>query len=182
MFSEKIYDGCQKVLDIIQNTIESIDKGYDGEEKEIRLHSIEKIVKSTVVGHIFLPLITSMSDPVFHDLEMCQNNILNQVQLVIRSCKIAHFLKTTTNKCVDLEAKCANDKVPEEQEEPGFMAGIKIPTPWATGKVIESGHPLRDNYKFKETIHIPGARCLYIRFDTRCASQYDYDKLALHAG
>merc|ERR1740137_401482 len=89
MFSEKIYDGCQQVLDIIQNTIETIDIEYDGEEKDMRLHSIEKVVKSTVVGHIFLPLITSMSDPVFHDLEMCQNNILTQVQLVIRSCKIA---------------------------------------------------------------------------------------------
>ena len=180
--SEKIYDGSQQILDVIQNTIETIDKSYEGEEKETRLGSIEKVVKSTFVGHIFLPLITSMSDPVLHDLEMCQNNILNQVQLVIRSCRIAQFLKTTTNKCVNLDTKCAKDNIPEEHDEPGFMAGIKIPTPWATGKIIESGHPLRDNYKFKETIHIPGARCLYIRFDTRCASQYDYDKLALHAG
>eukprot|EP00092_Neocalanus_flemingeri_P030552 GFUD01033172.1.p1 GENE.GFUD01033172.1~~GFUD01033172.1.p1 ORF type:complete len:4225 (-),score=861.78 GFUD01033172.1:307-12981(-) len=182
MFSDKIYDGGQQVLDAIQNVLETIDKKYDGDEREMRLLSIEKIVKSTAVGHVFLPLITSMSDSVFHDLDMCQNNILNQVQLVIRSCKIAHFLKSTTLKSVDPELNYVQDKVPEEQEEPGFMAGIKIPTPWATGKIVESGHPLRDNYKFKETIQIPGARCLYIRFDTRCASQYDYDKLALHAG
>ncbi len=65
----------------------------------------------------------------------------------------------------------------EEKEEQGFLAGLKIPAPWSTGKSIESIHPVRDNYKFKETVHIPGARCLYLRFDPRCSSQYDYDKV-----
>ena len=46
---------------------------------------------------------------------------------------------------------------------------------------METVHPVRDNYKFKETVHIPGARCLYLRFDSRCSSQYDYDKV-LEAG
>ena len=62
----------------------------------------------------------------------------------------------------------------------GFLAGLKIPTPWATGKTLESVHPIRDNYKFKDTVHIPGARCLFLRFDTRCSSQYDYDKVSLY--
>lgn len=44
---------------------------------------------------------------------------------------------------------------------------------------METIHPVRDNYKFKETVHIPGARCLYLRFDPRCSSQYDYDKVAI---
>ncbi|KAL0610750.1 putative E3 ubiquitin-protein ligase HECTD4 [Plecturocebus cupreus] len=64
----------------------------------------------------------------------------------------------------------------EEKEEPGFLTGLKIPAPWAAGKTVETVHPVRDNYKFKETVHIPGARCLYLRFDSRCSSQYDYDK------
>ena len=63
------------------------------------------------------------------------------------------------------------------QEEQGFLTGLRIPAPWSSGKTIESIHPVRDNYKFKETVHIPGARCLYLRFDTRCSSQYDYDKV-----
>ena len=67
----------------------------------------------------------------------------------------------------------------EDKEEQGFLAGLKIPAPWATGKTIETIHPVRDNYKFKETVHIPGARCLYLRFDPRCTSQYDYDKVSL---
>lgn len=70
----------------------------------------------------------------------------------------------------------------EEKEEPGFLTGLKIPAPWAAGKTVETVHPVRDNYKFKETVHIPGARCLYLRFDTRCSSQYDYDKLVIYAG
>lgn len=66
----------------------------------------------------------------------------------------------------------------EEREEPGFLTGLKIPAPWAAGKTVETVHPVRDNYKFKETVHIPGARCLYLRFDNRCSSQYDYDKVS----
>lgn len=66
----------------------------------------------------------------------------------------------------------------EEKEEPGFLTGLKIPAPWAAGKTVETVHPVRDNYKFKETVHIPGARCLYLRFDNRCSSQYDYDKVS----
>ena len=65
----------------------------------------------------------------------------------------------------------------DDKEEQGFLAGLKIPAPWSTGKSIESIHPVRDNYKFKETVHIPGARCLFLRFDPRCSSQYDYDKV-----
>ena len=65
----------------------------------------------------------------------------------------------------------------DQGEEEGFLAGLKIPAPWASGKTVESIHPVRDNYMFKDTVQIPGARCLYLRFDTRSASQYDYDKV-----
>lgn len=68
-------------------------------------------------------------------------------------------------------------RILDEREEAGFLTGLKIPAPWAAGKTVETMHPVRDNYKFKETVHIPGARCLYLRFDARCSSQYDYDKV-----
>ena len=54
---------------------------------------------------------------------------------------------------------------------------IKVPAPWASGRVIETIHPVRDNYKFKETVSFPGAKHLYLKFDPRCSSQYDYDKV-----
>lgn len=59
---------------------------------------------------------------------------------------------------------------------------MRIPAPWATGRVVETIHPVRDNYKFKETVSFPGARNLYLKFDARCASQYDYDKVTVFAG
>lgn len=41
---------------------------------------------------------------------------------------------------------------------------------------------MRDNFKFKETVSFPGARNLYLKFDPRCSSQYDYDKVVVYAG
>lgn len=84
-------------------------------------------------------------------------------------CRKARILKTLV--CT------LNVRILDEREEPGFLTGLKIPAPWAAGKTVETVHPVRDNYKFKETVHIPGARCLYLRFDSRCSSQYDYDKV-----
>ena len=64
----------------------------------------------------------------------------------------------------------------------GQLSSIKVPAPWATGRVVETIHPVRDNYKFKETVSFPGARNLYLKFDPRCSSQYDYDKVIVYAG
>jgi E3 ubiquitin-protein ligase HECTD4 len=47
---------------------------------------------------------------------------------------------------------------------------------------VETIHPVRDNYKFKETVSFPGASNLYLKFDPRCSSQYDYDKVQVYAG
>ena len=62
------------------------------------------------------------------------------------------------------------------------LGNIKVPAPWATGRTVETIHPVRDNYKFKETVSFPGANNLYLKFDPRCSSQYDYDKVQLYAG
>ena len=59
---------------------------------------------------------------------------------------------------------------------------IKVPAPWATGRLVETIHPVRDNYKFKETVSFPGAKNLYLKVDPRSSSQYDYDKVIVYAG
>ena len=69
-------------------------------------------------------------------------------------------------------------RIVSSRDDHDFLAQLKIPAPWATGKTVETIHPVRDNYKFRETVHIPGARCLFLRFDQRSASQYDYDKVS----
>ena len=143
--------------------MEQVCSDYSGSEQELRLSSVDKILKSSIISHVFLPVVTTMLDPAINSLEMCENTIFKLVQLFDLTCRISQRLGRSS-------------------EEKDFMSRIKIPTPWAAGKIIESCHPLRDNYKFKETIKIPGARCLFIKFDPRCSSQYDYDKLVLHAG
>jgi hypothetical protein len=57
-----------------------------------------------------------------------------------------------------------------------------IPDPHASGSVIESVHPLRDHYRFSETRTLEGAKSLFLTFDSRSCSQYDYDKLVISAG
>lgn len=59
---------------------------------------------------------------------------------------------------------------------------VRVPSPWAIGRTIETIHPVRDNYKFKETVTFPGAKNLFLKFDARCSSQYDYDKVVVYAG
>ena len=63
----------------------------------------------------------------------------------------------------------------------GIHDHIKITAPWATGHVVETAHPLRDDYKFREIVSFPVASNLYFKFDPCCSSQYDFDKLIVYA-
>ena len=47
---------------------------------------------------------------------------------------------------------------------------------------METTHPVKDGYKYKNTVVFPGACNLFLKFDPRCASQYDYDKVIVYAG
>ena len=64
------------------------------------------------------------------------------------------------------------------------LADPKIPDLSKPGeKVLESIHPLRDDYKFKESVSIPGAKYLFLRFDPRCSTQLaDSDILTVYSG
>lgn len=52
-----------------------------------------------------------------------------------------------------------------------------VPSPWSSPRKVESPHPVRDEYQCCKTVVIPGASCLYVSFDPRCATQYEYDKV-----
>ncbi|XP_052243277.1 probable E3 ubiquitin-protein ligase HECTD4 isoform X2 [Dreissena polymorpha] len=160
---------------------------------ETRLQGLEKVAKVTILGHMVPPLMTALTHMNLQSLTLADTLMPTLVELVVFSSQAALLLKSHVQIIhqEDMETDSdseANDSIgqtaePESQrEEEGFLSGLKIPAPWSSGKSIESIHPVRDNYKFKETVHIPGARCLYLRFDNRCASQYDYDKMILYAG
>ena len=134
------------------------------EDSQFRLLAIDSILKSTFICHTFLPVITTMSDEAFFDLDQSHCLINRLVVITDLTFQISSLMDTT-----------------DEHSKNTFQRKV-FPTPWSSEKVLESCHPLRDNYKFKETIRIPSARCLFLKFDSRCSSQYDYDKLVVHAG
>uniref|UniRef100_A0A8C5PCF1 HECT domain E3 ubiquitin protein ligase 4 n=1 Tax=Leptobrachium leishanense TaxID=445787 RepID=A0A8C5PCF1_9ANUR len=183
----QILSGCDEVLDMLQRVTTAL-LNSDIPDRDIRLKGLEQITKSTMLGHLLPVLLTSLMHPNLQTLTLADALMPQLVQLVLYTSQTALLLKTQCPVLADVgispsgvaEQKSKlfpDDGFLEEKEEPGFLTGLKIPAPWAAGKTVETAHPVRDNYKFKETVHIPGARCLYLRFDSRCSSQYDYDKV-----
>ncbi|EGW07420.1 putative E3 ubiquitin-protein ligase KIAA0614 [Cricetulus griseus] len=188
----QILTGCDEVLEMLQQVTTALINS-DIADREQRLKGLEQVTKATMLGHLLPVLLTSLMHPNLQTLTMADALMPQLVQLVLYTSQTALLLKTQCpvfaevgcSPCGTSDQKCRlfpDERMLEEKEEPGFLTGLKIPAPWAAGKTVETVHPVRDNYKFKETVHIPGARCLYLRFDSRCSSQYDYDKLVIYAG
>uniref|UniRef100_A0A8C8RXY0 HECT domain E3 ubiquitin protein ligase 4 n=1 Tax=Pelusios castaneus TaxID=367368 RepID=A0A8C8RXY0_9SAUR len=188
----QILTGCDEVLEMLQQVTTALINS-DISDREQRLKGLEQITKATMLGHLLPVLLTSLMHPNLQTLTMADALMPQLVQLVLYTSQTALLLKTQSPVFSELGSSpsCTSEqkgklfpdeRMLEEKEEPGFLTGLKIPAPWAAGKTVETVHPVRDNYKFKETVHIPGARCLYLRFDSRCSSQYDYDKLVIYAG
>ena len=88
-----------------------------------------------------------------------------------------YSISLNTTLIILLPAEEGGERSEQFQE---YLSSLSVPAPWAAGRTVETIHPVRDNYKFKDTVTIPGARSLYLRFDPRCATQYDYDKVGTH--
>ncbi|XP_077165132.1 putative E3 ubiquitin-protein ligase HECTD4 isoform X4 [Paroedura picta] len=188
----QILTGCDEVLEMLQQVTMALINS-DLPDREQRLKGLEQVTKATMLGHLLPVLLTSLMHPNLQTLTMADALMPQLVQLVLYTSQTALLLKTqcpvfseagsSPGGASEQRSKLfPEERMLEEKEEPGFLTGLKIPAPWAAGKTVETVHPVRDNYKFKETVHIPGARCLYLRFDSRCSSQYDYDKLVIYAG
>ncbi|XP_045152627.1 probable E3 ubiquitin-protein ligase HECTD4 [Echinops telfairi] len=188
----QILTGCDEVLEMLQQVTTALINS-DLTDCEQRLKGLEQVTKATMLGHLLPVLLTSLMHPNLQTLTMADALMPQLVQLVLYTSQTALLLKTQSPVFADVGCSprgapdqkgrlFPDERMLEEKEEPGFLTGLKIPAPWAAGKTVETVHPVRDNYKFKETVHIPGARCLYLRFDSRCSSQYDYDKLVIYAG
>ncbi|KAL8604631.1 hypothetical protein ACOMHN_013411 [Nucella lapillus] len=189
--SSKIISGASEVLETFLDTcVALISAGHDET-------SLERLAKSTILGWLVPALLTALTHPQLYSLNLADALMPSLVRLILLSSQAALLLKRQQNSVPDDELDLGGDnsmadligdalnleKVEiREDDEEGFLTGLKIPAPWASGKTVETIHPVRDNYKFKEVVHIPGARCLYLRFDPRCSSQYDYDKLIIYAG
>ncbi|XP_067256066.1 probable E3 ubiquitin-protein ligase HECTD4 isoform X7 [Chanodichthys erythropterus] len=188
--ASKILVGCDEVLETLQQVTSSLINSNIS-DREARLRGLEQVTKATMLGHLLPVLLTSLMHPNLQTLTLADALMPQLVQLVLYTSQTALLLKTHSplfvedsplNQGSNQPSLSDSFQILEEREEPGFLTGLKIPAPWAAGKTVETVHPVRDNYKFKDTVHIPGARCLYLRFDPRCSSQYDYDKLVIYAG
>ncbi|XP_071946536.1 probable E3 ubiquitin-protein ligase HECTD4 isoform X2 [Antedon mediterranea] len=177
--ASSILKGSEKVLEVLLDVVGNL-VNEEGKTSTSRIEGLERVLKGTVLGHL-LPLITtSLTHPKLCCLSVVKQLMPQLVQLVLLSSKVALCLKKYIGNSDDCSGKLYTSSTSESKS--GFLGGFKIPAPWSSGKVVETIHPVRDNYKFRETIHIPGARCLYLRFEPRCASQYDYDKVVIYAG
>ncbi|CAH1233961.1 HECTD4 [Branchiostoma lanceolatum] len=187
----KVLLGCQEVLEVLLDVCRSF-SASSAEDRECRFQGLERVAKATVLGHLLPVLMTSLTHGNLKYLPLVDALMPQLVQLVVLSSQCALLLKTQstrpggeeppptpTSDVVELigGGKQTEEMKHDSEADAGFLFGVKIPAPWATGKSVESIHPVRDNYKFRETVQIPGARCLYLRFDPRCSSQYDYDKV-----
>ncbi|XP_013380029.1 probable E3 ubiquitin-protein ligase HECTD4 isoform X2 [Lingula anatina] len=198
-YASMVLGGAYEVLEVLLETCNSIINNRTS-DLEYRLQGLERVCKATILGHLLPVLITAMNHYNLRCLSMADSLMSQLVQLVVLTSQAALLMKSQVQaigqeedldvstdsdggELVLIEPTLSAESLENmEEEEQGFLAGLKIPAPWATGKTLESIHPVRDNYKYKETVTIPGARCLYLRFDPRCSSQYDYDKLVLYAG
>ena len=186
-----IHELFQVLLEVCQGVVKS-----PVAEHEARFAGLERIAKATILGHLLPVLVTSLTNANLKSLDIANALMSQLVLLVILSSQVALLLRKQSQAVKSHDPAKEGPSKPkaghtesddgkskgedfdlEKQEESGFLTGLKIPAPWARGCTMESIHPVRDNYKFKETVNIPGARCLYLRFDPRCSSQYDYDKV-----
>lgn len=171
-FSKMIFTSVYRVLEVLTELCQKLSES-NLEDLDHWLNGLERLTRATILGFMMPIIITSFTNKNIMDLNVLSDLLPSLIHLVIQASQTCTYFK---------HQKSITDKIKSKGDGVNFLYHLKIPTPWASGRTIESIHPVRDNYKFKETVHIPGAHCLYLRFDNRCASQYDYDKLIIHAG
>lgn len=99
------------------------------------------------------------------------------IHLNMATCHQLEALLPRLVQLTEMSGRVCTKRVPEEQ-----LSRLPLPTPWTYGKVVESVHPIPDHYKLEETVTFPGAKKLFLKFDDRCSTQYDYDKVGVYGG
>ena len=165
---------------------------------------MERLAKGTTLGAVLPCALTCMTHENALDTGGAQSAgaVADLVQLLVDCRRTAHGLGTALesvratdrDECEDGEENGTGGRgegegeeedglLDLERRESGFMSGLPpLPPVIESGRIVETPHPMRDNYKMRETVTLPGADHLYLMFDRRCSTQYDYDKLCVHAG
>ncbi|XP_071497133.1 probable E3 ubiquitin-protein ligase HECTD4 [Diadema antillarum] len=188
----KIFNGCEEILETLRS--KCCDLLNSDRAHQQTLQGLDRVVKGSILGYLLPMLITTLRHPSLRSLTLAETLVPQVVRLVVLISQVAMMLgnASSQDKKTDKTSSQPHDVVSDllashikdksEKAPQNYLTRLRIPAPWAAGKTVETIHPVRDNYKFRETVHIPGARCLYLRFEPRCASQYDYDKVVIYAG
>lgn len=96
---------------------------------------------------------------------MCWLTLLDQCSCFVQ---VAYFIS---------ELKSAGEGSPGDATSAPSLSSPAVPSPWSSPRKVESPHPVRDEYQCCKTVVMPGASCLFVTFDPRCATQYEYDKV-----
>ncbi|XP_063951694.1 probable E3 ubiquitin-protein ligase HECTD4 [Lytechinus pictus] len=186
----KIFNGCEQILETLLGMCNDLMNSGQASQMQV----LDRVVKGTILGYLLPGLVTALRHPNLRSLDLAEALVPQVVRLTVLISQVAMAIGNTAHQekkmdknssqphdvVTDLLASHIKDK--SEKSCENYLTKLRIPAPWAAGKTVETIHPVRDNYKFRETVHIPGARCLYLRFEPRCASQYDYDKVVIYAG
>ncbi len=145
-------------------------------EKALPPKSSLMLKRSLLATVLDRPLTTVLLNSELKSAEKIQSTVQQSVQLLVE-CRRALFAQLALDDDEELEK--------DESEDATAAKALAFPedwAPWTSQKIVETPHPIRDGFRFKHTVVVPGAKQLYLRFDKRCATQYDYDKISVHQG
>ncbi|XP_028400510.1 probable E3 ubiquitin-protein ligase HECTD4 [Dendronephthya gigantea] len=183
-FFERLVASFKEVSKAVFDMFTSVDtRSTSGLEEKLTL--LHNATKSSVFEQVMPIFLTALCSERICNLSICKSLASSIMELSVTLTKIASLhrklcplhhvspkgLSTVRSflQSTDKDTKRPFDKV-------------SIPKPWLTAQTVASMHPVCDEYKTQRTVSLFGAKSLYLKFDERCATQYDYDKLVVYAG
>ena len=131
-------------------------------EKKPEKKSFDAILSMSILGPTFVG--TLLCATMQHETDDVDEQLFKSFQELF--CLIAKFINT------------------QEQEIPDIKKGDHLENnlPWIFSRHIFTPHPIKEGYKYQETIKLPGVRCLYLIFDERSSTMSNEDKLTVYSG
>ena len=152
---------CHKAISHQKNLMEKI----FNIEKKPEKNSLDAILSMSILGPTFVgTLVCAIMQHETDDDDVTENLLKSFQELFIL---ISKFVNCT-----------------QEQEFPNLERGDHLENnlPWIFNRHIFTPHPIKEGYKFQETIKLPGVRCLYLIFDERSSTMSNEDKLTVYSG
>ena len=177
----QVYQEVYRVLSLLFTRSDPAKPGPE------RLTGLTRLTHGTILGCLLSFYIPSIA--CFYlsstDNSSKEEIIARVIQLITISAKVASVYYSYINTTQDGKPFPQFDSLDEFfYSARNTLADPKIPDLSKPGeKTLESIHPLKDDYKFKECVTISGAKFLFLRFDPRCSTQLaDSDILTVFSG